>query len=126
MPEISLIIVALAAVMASALSMNVIFRRTKANVLIGDGGDAELQRRIRAHGNFIEHAPLVLMVLVAAEATGTTPTTIWVLGLMLLAGRVTHVIAMLQNKLWPRPVGMGLTYTATLLAAGHTLWALLG
>jgi uncharacterized membrane protein YecN with MAPEG domain len=126
MPEISLIIVALAAVMASALSMNVIFRRTAANVLIGDGGDAELQRRIRAHGNFVEHVPLALMALVAAESVGTAPATIWVLGLLLLTGRVAHVIAMLEGKLWPRPVGMGLTYTVTLVAAGHTLWALLG
>jgi len=126
MPETTMIFIALAAIMGSVLSINVVFRRRTTNVLIGDGNDGELQRRIRAHGNFIEHVPLALLALAAAESTGAAPATIWVLGLLLLAGRVAHAISILEGKLWPRPVGMALTHASTFIAAGLTLWALLG
>lgn len=122
----TLFFVAIAALLATVLSLNTSFRRGAAGISIGDGGDVELQRRIRAHGNFIEHMPLALAALAAAEATGASPTTITLLGIALIAGRVSHAIGMLRGLLWPRPVGMVLTHTPTIIASAMTLLALLG
>ena len=43
--------------------------RTKGGVSIGDGGDEFLIRRMRAHANFVESAPFVLVLIAALEAT---------------------------------------------------------
>ena len=39
-------------------SVQTSLRRAKLNTAFGDAGDETLRRRIRAHGNFIEYAPL--------------------------------------------------------------------
>ncbi|MBD3766186.1 MAG: MAPEG family protein [Rhodobacterales bacterium] len=49
------------------LSVRVIDRRRSAGVSLGDGGDGPLQRRIRAHGNFADYAPMGLVLLTIAE-----------------------------------------------------------
>jgi uncharacterized membrane protein YecN with MAPEG domain len=53
----------------------------------GDGGFAELQRAIRAHGNFIEHAPITLLVIAIAEAAGAREIAIHGLGALLVVAR---------------------------------------
>lgn len=121
----TLLFVTVITLLATILSLNVSFRRGAAGITIGDGGDAELQRRIRAHANLAEHAPLALAALAAAELTGANPNTILALGIALVAGRISHAIGMLQGVLWPRPVGMVLTHTPTIIASILTLWALL-
>ena len=45
------------------LSVQVSLRRAKMKTVFGDAGDETLRRRIRAHGNFIEYAPLALIAL---------------------------------------------------------------
>jgi len=45
--------------------------RKQKKIGLGDGGDPELQRAIRVHGNFIEHVPITLLMLWIAEAQGT-------------------------------------------------------
>ena len=51
-----------------------VFGRADANVLViqplGEGGDAALQRRVRAQGNFTEYVPMALLVIGAVEAAG--------------------------------------------------------
>ena len=44
--------------------------RVSAKVAHGDGGNVLLGRRMRAHSNFIENAPLVLILIGAIELTG--------------------------------------------------------
>ena len=72
------------------LSIRVIGQRRRGRVAIGAGGDAMLERAIRAQGNFAEYVPFALLLLALAEAGGTPAPVIHLLGAVLLAGRIAH------------------------------------
>ena len=54
------------------LSFQVSLRRAKLNVTHGDANDETLRRRVRAHGNFVEYAPLAVVVLGLMEIAPTS------------------------------------------------------
>ncbi len=112
---------ALAAFFLIYLSFRVIAARRRARVAIGDGEDRTLQRRIRAHGNFAEYAPLALILMGLAEAQGAPLWTVHVLGLALLAGRALHAygVCLDPEPLKYRQAGMALTFAV--LAVGGLL-----
>ena len=62
MPLITPLYATLAAVILIVLALRVIGARRSRRVAIGDGADDDLARRIRAHGNFTEYAPLALVL----------------------------------------------------------------
>lgn len=82
-------------------------------VAFGDADDLHLRRRIRAFGNFIEYAPLGLLMVMLLEFHGASETLVWAVGLLLFGGRVVHAAGMLssENPL-PRALGMFATYVA--------------
>lgn len=66
-------------------------RRAKIGlVLRGDGGDPDLFKRIRIHGNLMENAPLFAMVLGAAEGAGLGRSWLWLAVATFLVGRIAH------------------------------------
>ena len=97
--------------------------RTKGGVSIGDGGDEFLIRRMRAHANFVESAPFVLVLIAALEVTAGTNNWLWGLGIIYIIGRLAHGLGMdggARGK--GRMVGT-LTSMITLLGlAGWALW----
>ena len=52
------------------LSIHVIRGRRRLRIALADGNQEEMKRRIRAHGNFAEYAPLFLIMLGYAEYEG--------------------------------------------------------
>jgi uncharacterized membrane protein YecN with MAPEG domain len=82
--------------MLIALSMYVSMARKNAKASIGDGGDEALRRRIRAHGNFIEFVPLTVLLLALSEHLGLGALFIHILGLALLASRISHAYGISQ------------------------------
>lgn len=88
------IYVALLVLMGFALTVLVIMRRYGAKVGIGDGGDHDLQRRIRVHGNFIEHMPAGFAVLILLPLMGAGALLVHVVGLMVLGGRILHAVGL--------------------------------
>ncbi len=52
-----------------ALSFGFIQLRATKGIVMGDGGNALLPRRIRGHANFMENAPLTLLLLAVCEST---------------------------------------------------------
>ena len=81
-----------------ALSFWVIGGRGQYRVLHGDGGKPEMNRRIRAHGNFTEYVPMILVLTALIEASGGGATQIhWLLGPLTLA-RVIHPFGMLARE----------------------------
>lgn len=82
----------IAALLLVALSLRVIWARYAARVEIGDGGDAGLTRRIRAHANFVEYVPVALIVIALAEANGAASVLVHSLGAALIASRVAHAV----------------------------------
>ncbi|CAM3462304.1 MAPEG family protein [Thalassospira profundimaris] len=95
---ITIFITAVFVLMLTVLSLMVSIRRAQLNVLSGDGDDNTLRRRIRAHGNFVENAPLCILLILAIEAILATSTIIWVVAAILIASRVLHAIGTLTRS----------------------------
>jgi uncharacterized protein len=68
--------------------------RAKQGVNIGDGGNDIVIRRMRAHANFTENAPIVLILIGALEATGGTSNWLWYVGIAFIFGRLAHGLGM--------------------------------
>jgi uncharacterized membrane protein YecN with MAPEG domain len=105
------------------LSLRVVQKRLAGMVAFGDGGDQVLLERIRAHGNFAEHVPFLLLLMAGIElASGHGSLLLWGCGGLLILARIAHAIGMSRPS--PnlfRSVGVVLTW---LLLIGLSLWAL--
>lgn len=113
---------ALLALFYLGLSGWVVAGRLSGNVLHGDGGDSDLQKRIRCQGNFGEYVPIALILIALLEAHGAGHGTVQGLLLALLIGRVIHPIGMFAPPNSPRQFacrggGIVLTIAAILIAA---------
>jgi uncharacterized membrane protein YecN with MAPEG domain len=93
-PVVSLLFVALHALLLIGLSLSVVLQRRRARVGIGDGGDPLLARRIRVQANFIEYVPMALLLLALLELGGLGQAWVWVFGSVLLLGRVLHAVGL--------------------------------
>jgi uncharacterized protein len=116
---ITALIAGLLALLFVFLSVRVIGARRGARVAIGDGGDKLLARRARVHGNFAEYAPMGLLLMGIAENGGAPKMAIWMIGGLLLLGRLIHAYGVSQEKeqLAFRVTGMALTFTAIISGA---------
>lgn len=102
-----------------ALQVNVIrMRRTKL-IGVGDGGDKQMLRAIRAHGNFSENAPFGIGALILLALMGATPPLVHGIGALLLLGRILHAYGLSRSggSSIGRVGGMALTFTALIIAA---------
>lgn len=118
---ITSLFVALFAIALVALSLPISLRRMKVGVLVGEGADDTLRRRIRAQGNFIEYVPLSLLALGIVEMHGAPTLLIVSIGGTLTLGRALHAIGMLRNVTALRGFGMTLTYVSLCTAAVRLL-----
>lgn len=105
------------------LAFRIIGIRRRQSIGLGDAGDLVLRRRIRAHGNFCEYAPLGIVLLALAEMTGPPGPLLHAIGLCLLCGRLLHAHGLSNNSEASigRAAGMVLTFVALLAAAGLCL-----
>jgi len=69
-------------------------RRLATKIGVGSGGDAELEQRVRAHGNLVESAPFALILLYLIEQTGLSSTYIHLLGAAFVIARLAHAQGM--------------------------------
>lgn len=80
--------------------------RSAEKISVGDGGNELLMRRMRAQANFIEHTPLILLMVGLVEAAGKGGMWLAPLGALFMLGRVAHGIGM-DGKFGPgRAIGM--------------------
>ena len=97
--------------------------RSKGKVSIGDGGDDFLIRRMRAHANFVESAPFVLILIAALEASGLGAGWLWYVGIAYIAGRLAHGLGMDGGAMEKgRMVGTLITMLTLLGLAGYALF----
>lgn len=110
---------ALIAFLFVLLSLRVIVARRQSRVALGDGGDLILRRRLRAHGNFAEYAPLVIVLMALAELQGSANGLLHMVGLLLLGGRLVHALGVSREPedYRLRVCGMALTFTALIMGA---------
>ena len=107
------------ALMFIKLSFDVIRFRRKNKVALGGGGVEELERAIRAHGNFAEYVPLGLFLIGALELNEAPLELVAPLGVLLIAGRYFHAKGINQPppEFTNRVRGMKLTFAALGLSA---------
>jgi uncharacterized membrane protein YecN with MAPEG domain len=108
---------AIAALMLIALSVPVSLRRAKVKALSGDAGDATLQRLIRAQGNFIDYAPMGLILLALVEVGVTPAGLLWTIGMLLIIGRGLHALGMIRGSLVVKGLGMLGTFASLVTSA---------
>jgi uncharacterized membrane protein YecN with MAPEG domain len=88
----------------------VVAQRLRSGVDFLAGDDPTLLRRIRAHGNFSETAPMALLLMLLLELKGAPAAGLVTMGAALLAGRVLHAASLLGHVARRgRFVGMALT-----------------
>lgn len=119
----------LLALLFIGLSALVIRQRRGAKVAIGAGGDAKLERAMRVHANFAEYVPLGLVLLTLMELQRAPTLLLHALGLLLLAGRISHAYGVSQEaeNFRFRVSGMMATFATLAIAALYLLWpALVG
>lgn len=109
----------LLAILYLGLSINVILYRGRKQVSLGDNADPELARQIRAHANFAEYTPLILLLLLIAELGGAAGWLLHLTGLALVAGRTLHAwcFVMTRRNMPLRVGGMMLTFSALVFGA---------
>src|SRR5512142_1623606 len=86
--------IGLLGLLGAALAVNVGRMRGKKQIFLGDGGDTEMLRTIRAHANFIEFVPLTLILILVVMDHYGGPTS-GVMAAVLLVSRVLHAGGML-------------------------------
>jgi uncharacterized membrane protein YecN with MAPEG domain len=109
------------------LSFAVIGLRRKNQVGLGSGGIDDLERAIRAQGNFAEYVPFGIILITCLELNGAPWWLVAIPGITLIIGRLIHAKGM--NVPPPdfskRVLGMKFTfYTLITLVVLNLGWAL--
>lgn len=71
--------------------------RTKEKISVGDGGNEALTRRMRAHSNFVEFTPFVLILIALIEMANGTSTWLWAVSGLYMIARLAHAFGMDGN-----------------------------
>ncbi len=98
MPKITLLFAALHILLMLFLASRVALHRHKAKIGLGVGGDYKLERKVRAHANFIENVPMALLALALLELCGLASTWLYVFGGVLLVGRLLHAFGISRKS----------------------------
>ncbi len=118
---VTLITAAACAGLQLALTALVIKRRARTGISLLDGSDIELTRRMRAHGNLTETAPMAVLLLALLELAAVPRALLVCAAGLLLIGRLLHAFGVvLHGDHWARRAGMVATLfsLSALLAAG--------
>lgn len=121
---VTLTAAAAAAFIAIWLAVRVGQVRGSEKVSIGDGGNEKVIRRMRAHANFVENTPFVLILIAGIEMAGKGGNWLaYVAGIYML-GRIAHGLGMDDGRFGKgRMIGilitmltlLGLAIVATLI-----------
>ncbi len=109
------------------LSFAVIGLRRKNKVGLGSGGHEDLERAIRAQGNFAEYVPIGLILIACLESNGAPWWLVALPGIALIIGRLIHAVGINQPppNFSNRVLGMKFTfYTLIALVLMNLGWSL--
>jgi uncharacterized protein len=120
--------VALAAAIFLTLTIRVMLLRRSLAIKLGTGGDDQMEKAVRCHGNFTEYTPIGLLLLASAELSGAAAGWVHAIGILLIVGRMLHAsgLARSRGRSFGRSSGMVLTVAATTLGIGVNLTQFMG
>lgn len=108
-----------------ALAYLVVAGRQRHKITLGDGGNADFTRAIRAHANAAEYIPAGLVGIVLLALFEGSP--LWLLhasGISLTAGRIIHGYGLHTGTLnLARRVGTAVTWLSFALIGVGLIWA---
>ena len=124
------IIAAILTIIFVKLSFAVIGLRRKNKVGLGSGGYDDLERAIRAQGNFAEYVPIGLILIACLELNGAPWGLIIIPGITLIIGRLIHAKGINEPppNFSSRVLGMKFTFgtliTLVILNLGWSFYSL--
>jgi uncharacterized membrane protein YecN with MAPEG domain len=92
--------------------------RRAEKVSIGDGGNPRLIARMRAQLNFVEYAPIVLILIGLIELAVGTETWLWAVAALFVVARILHAFGM-DGWMPGRMIGISTTLLVTIGLAGY-------
>lgn len=115
---------AILGLMVIALAINVTAHRVKLRIPLGDGGNAEMRRMIRLHGNAAEYVPLALVLMAIYELNGGARLGLHIVGVALIVGRLAQTAGMWTTEMpnIGRQIGQSLTWLSLIALAALNLW----
>ena len=124
MPIITTFYAGLLGLLALALAALVVTHRRRAGVGLGAGGDSGLERAIRVHANFVEYAPLVVILMGLAELCGAPGWLLHGCGAPFVVARVWHAAGLSRKSgvSGGRFFGTLVTWVVLLVLSLAALW----
>ncbi len=130
LPSITAAYLGILALLYLVLGLQVSRLRRGHRVPFGDGDNIKLRSAIRAHGNFVEYVPIIVLMVAMLEMSGTPAAMVHLLMGALLVARLLHPLGMYVG---PRTIqfqicrvgGILLTLLVLLAAAVLLLWRFL-
>lgn len=133
LPVISATTAAIILALQLILMITVGMHRVRTQANIGVGEDADLERKVRRHGNLAENAAIFLVVLALAELVGVSSAVLTPVAILFVVARLSHALAFSSlsgshgsdgNKLFvlARVVGAFGTFAAGLFLAGYLVY----
>jgi uncharacterized membrane protein YecN with MAPEG domain len=126
MPIKTALVAAPLLLLIAGLGMAISMRRRRERIGPGMAGDAAFLRLQRAHGNAVEHAPILLLGLLLLELLGTGSSRLVVLGVTILVARGAHAAGIVLRPRHPLHfLGAALSYALEVAMAFFLVFAAL-
>lgn len=95
--------------MMIALMIRAIRLRMKHRVSLGHGEQPDLEKAIRAHGNFVEVVPFALIIMFILETDQVNSLALYAFGTILILSRALHAYSIYHSVFKMRTLSMILT-----------------
>ena len=92
--EITALYAALLVAVLIFLTTRIGVKRAITRISILDGGNKQVAVEMRRHGNFVEHVPLLILLMAIIEINGGNPVFLHVVGITLVICRIAHPIGL--------------------------------
>lgn len=95
-----------------------------ASILYGEPVDWELAVRVRAHQNFLEYVPFIVIMMGVIELNGGSATFLHSAGILLVLARIAHAIGLKHDDMGTKGRFIGAAGTALIMfvSAVYTIW----
>ena len=106
------------------LTVRIGLARGKTGISMLDGGNEQVLVAMRRHGNFIEHVPLLLVLMAIFEVNDGSAVFLHVVGIALVICRIAHPFGLRNDRPQTpmRMLGEGGTFLVTIALGLAVLW----
>ena len=93
-PYVSAVTAGVLLLIQMLLTMTVVMARRRDKQSLGDGGNSDVLRAARRHGNFAENAAIFVAALALFELLGGGRQTVEIFAAIFIVGRLSHAIGL--------------------------------